>query len=516
MINALKERSRSLLDALLALSLVNLCFIRARSGLFFDENLRYYKQLALNRQALSALALNLILFGFVAWRLIRWVRRSESRLLNRVACVVACGLLFIPIDFIRTFYFHMMGSEVVAWGKNPLFIGAGLPILFSIWRWPRFVLHVLGAGLLIFVPAMLLTVGKIGYYSLTVRPEVQPQTPPLFPTATPSVEPRVVWIIYDELDQRVAFTSRPNGCQLPELDRVYDESLHATNAFPPGGSTIISLPALTTGRYVVRAKPVSRNELNITYAGTNTPVGWSTQPTIFSRARELGFNTALVGWYHPYSRLFSSSLNFCAWYPYPPYQQSRGRTVIASMINQIWALASPLQQRRLLIDVYQKSLADSRDLVKDGRYGLVMLHLPGAHFPGIYDSAKGKFTLTCFSRSRGYFQNLQLTDKTMGILRRDMEQSGQWDRSWVIVTSDHWWREARVYDGNLDYHIPFMVKAPGRNQPMTYGAPLNTVVTHDLILAILRKEISTIPETAAWLDTHQAPPAPSYASMQAN
>jgi hypothetical protein len=49
---------------------------------------------------------------------------------------------------------------------------------------------------------------------------------------------------------------------------------------------------------------------------------------------------------------------------------------------------------------------------------------------------------------------------------------------------------------------------------MIYGAFLNTVVTQDLVLAILRKEISTLPDAVAWLDTHKAPPSPSYDIMQ--
>ena len=511
----IKERLRSVRDALLAFSLVNLCFIRTRFGLFYNEQFQYYKDLPLNREVLVALALNLILFGLVAWRLTRWVRRAESRALYRAACVVACGLLVIPIDFLRTYFFNIQGGKAVAaWGTNPLFIGGGLIVLFAIWRWPRFALHVVGAGLTILVPAVFLTFGKIGYYFLKSRPEAQPQPPALFHTPTPSVEPRVVWIIYDELDQRVAFSSRPKDCRLPEFDRLCAESLQATNAFPPGRGTDISLPALITGRYITNATPASRNELNITYANASAPVGWSTQPTVFYRARELGFNTALVGWYHPYSRLFASSLNFCAWYPYAPYQLVRDKTVLRCMINQIWSLAPLLQQRRLAIDFYQRSLDNSRDVVKDGRYGLVFFHLMGPHYPGIYDPGKGTFTLTSFSRTRGYFQNLQLTDKTMGILRRDMEQAGLWDRTWVIVSSDHWWRDARDYDGRLDYHVPFILKAPGRSQPVTYGAPLNTVITQDLILAILRKEVSTIPEAVAWLDTHKPPPAPSYESMR--
>ena len=500
---------------MLALSLVNLCFIRTRFGLFYNEQFQYHKDLPVNREALLALALNLALFGLVTWRLAQWVRRAQSLLLYRATCFVACGLLVIPIDFMRTYFFNTTGSAAAAaLARNPLFIGGGLIVLVAIWRWPRRALHVLSAGLLIFVPAVFLTSGKIGYYFLKYRPEAPPHLAALFHTPTPSVEPRVLWIIYDELDQRLAFSSRPKDCQLPELDRVCAESLQATNAFPPAGDTLISLPALITGRYVINAKPASRNELNITYANTNAPLGWSTQPTVFSRARELGFNTALVGWYHPYSRLFPSCLNFCAWYPYAPYQLVRERTVLRCMINQIWSLAPVLQQRRLAIDFYQKSLANSRNVVKDGRYGLMFFHLMGPHYPGIYDPRKGTFTLTEFSRTRGYFDNLQLTDKTMGILRRDMEQTGLWDRTWVIISADHWWREARDYDGRLDHRVPFILKAPGKNPPMIYGAFLNTVITQDLVLAILRKEISTIPDAVAWLDTHKAPPSPSYDIMQ--
>jgi hypothetical protein len=510
-----KERLKSLRDALLAFSLANLCFITTRHALFYNEQFQYYKNLPLNRQVLLGLALNLILLGFVTWRLTRWVRRAQSRLLYRVACVVAFGLFVIPVDFFRTHFLHTQGGRALMdWGTNPLVIVGSLIVLFAVWHWPRFVLRAIGVVLTVLLPSVFLTFGKIGYYLLKTRPEAPPQLAALFHTPTPSVEPRVVWIIYDELDQRLAFSNRPKDCPLPELDRVRGESLQATNAFPPEGSTATSLPALITGRYVIDAKPASRSELDITYANTNAPVGWSTQPTVFSRARELGFNTALVGWYHPYSRLFPSSLNFCAWYPYEPYQLVRAKTVLGSMINQIWSLAPVLQQRREHIDFYQKSLNKARSVVKDGRYGLVFLHLPGPHYPGIYNPGKGTFTLTSFSRTRGYFQNLQLTDKTMGILRRDMEQDGLWDRTWVIISADHWWREARDYDGRLDHRVPFILKAPGKNPPMIYGAFLDTVVTQDLVLAILRKEISTLPDAVAWLDTHKAPPSPSYDIMQ--
>ena len=175
-------------------------------------------------------------------------------------------------------------------------------------------------------PGVFVTFGKVAYFFAIAHPEPDPPLAPLFEKAAPSTEPRVIWIIYDELDERVAVSKRPKDCPLPELDSVCAESLQATNAFPPGGSTTISLPALTisTGRYVVKARPASRSEMDIAYPGTDSPVGSSTQPTIFSQARALGYNTALVGWYHPYSRLFPSSLNYCAWYPFSPVPTGPG------------------------------------------------------------------------------------------------------------------------------------------------------------------------------------------------
>jgi hypothetical protein len=38
------------------------------------------------------------------------------------------------------------------------------------------------------------------------------------------------------------------------------------------------------------------------------PLAWSSAPNVFDAARNLGFNTALVGWFHPYGRLLTPQL----------------------------------------------------------------------------------------------------------------------------------------------------------------------------------------------------------------
>jgi hypothetical protein len=305
------------------------------------------------------------------------------------------------------------------------------------------------------------------------------------------------------MDQRIAFEERPQGLALPELQRLRAEALYATNSLGPADSTRLSLPALTTGRQVTQAWPASANELSVSFADSLTPLGWAAQPNVFSLAHGLGVPVGIVGWFHPYARLFGPVAACAEWYPYPPFEQARSESFGGAMCDQIWAMAPPLQQRRLLVRLYRSSLEDSLRMVADAHFGLVFLHLAVPHTPGIYVPATGKFTLTTFSNVQGYFDNLLLSDRALGILRQAMEQAGLWDKTWLLVSSDHWWRGARRYDGRIDHRVPFLLKPPGPASYVPYPAPFNTRLTSDLILDIFRGQLTNTDSVVEWLDAHR-------------
>ena len=108
------------------------------------------------------------------------------------------------------------------------------------------------------------------------------------------------------------------------------------------------------------------------------------------------------------------------------------------------------------------------------------------------------------SKVAGYFNNLMLADRDLGNLRRAMEASGVWDKTWVILSADHSWRESWVFDGQRDLRVPFLLKAPGAGSPITYSPRMSTVLTHDLILAILRGELGSEESAVTWLDAHRS------------
>ena len=98
-----------------------------------------------------------------------------------------------------------------------------------------------------------------------------------------------------------------------------------------------------------------------------------------------------------------------------------------------------------------------------------------------------------------------------------MEEKGVWDSTVVLVTSDHWWRtnywkehvawteEDQANSGaTLDRRIPFILKMTRAKEGISYEPPFNTVLTHDLLLAVLRGEVSDAREAATWLDRNRS------------
>ena len=124
------------------------------------------------------------------------------------------------------------------------------------------------------------------------------------------------------------------------------------------------------------------------------------------------------------------------------------------------------------------------------------------HLPCIYSSATQQFTVTSFSR-QDYFNNLALADRTLGALRSALEKVGAWDKSWLLISADHGWRDAPSYDGKSDHRVPFIFKTPGVSRPASYASPFNTVLTQDLLLSVLQQELTSAEQIVPWLERHR-------------
>jgi hypothetical protein len=425
---------------------------------------------------------------------------------------------------------HRLATSVVAavaifvLGRSELIILATVPLIIlilTLWRWHPVIISTLSQITIALVPFVALTFGQ----ALWVLGQLAVEPPAGTRRSTES-STRVLWVVFDEMDQRLAFECTDSGLYLPEHQRLRRESLSASNAYPPADMTLMSMPALITGRMISQARPVSPSELMITYEGSDHETPLSRESNLFSQALSAGFNSALIGWYHPYCRIIGSSVSECDCggvgersLPISILAQFRGVGQSLPFASGLIAPTEPelREKRRKHWAEYRQVLEGTKKAAANTSLGLVLAHFPIPHMPGIYDRRKGAFD---DDGEWSYVDNLYLADKTLGELRQTMEEAGVWDKTILLVSSDHWWRaniwkakglswqhvwtaeDDATFSGQVDRRVPFLLRLPGQSDAVAYESGFNTIVTHDLVLALLKGEVSTTSGVTTWLDQH--------------
>jgi hypothetical protein len=267
----------------------------------------------------------------------------------------------------------------------------------------------------------------------------------------------------------------------------------------------------------------------VTYFDSPESVSWSSQSSVFSKARDLGVNSAIVGWYHPYCRIIGDQVVSCmscntGRSSLPVTSASQFLTAVRENVlaPELALLDTSDGDRRRwreeLLQSYREILQASREAVLDRDIGLVLLHFPVPHPPGIFDRQTNEFDT---GGDASYLDDLKLADNTLGDLRRTMEEAGLWENAVVVLSSDHWWRgdlwrhvrDSRAWSwtaedeavfSDVDERIPFIVKLAGQHSSISYTREFNTVLTHDLLLALLNGSLSDTAGVVDWLDTHRS------------
>jgi hypothetical protein len=523
-------------DAAISLSLANICFVKvwgkalSGAGAYFNEFPITY----------ASIIVNVLLLAGLFFLAITIARRSRSALSMKLAgwafllaiLTALNGIALLGLTLSNVNFPALMGRNLA------YFAGLGLTasVVLAAVKARSYVIRFAPRVILVLLPFVLITFSQ-AVWKLTRNVGVAyAESKPLAaaPIARRTPATRVLWIIFDEMDQRMSFSERPAGVDLPELDRLRSQSVYAVNAYPPAPLTYMSMPALITGRLVTKVTPVGADELMIRFDGEQTGVGWSTQPNVFSEARNSGFTTGLAGWCHPYCEVIGGSLSKCEEVKEKSNEEISLKSSmflqaesLISTIPLVQQAAMPVIQRVKFVNRivtrgerekytvrYKRVLDSALRASVDPDLDLVFVHSPAPHPPGIYDRAKDDFSL---ESKNGYLDNLELVDRTLGELRRAMERAGVWDKTTVIISADHWWRtemwsrgpfwtreDAAVSGGKMDHRIPFIVKLAGQRAQLTYTPGFNTVVTHDLVLALMRGEISSSAGVAGWLDHHRS------------
>ena len=404
-------------------------------------------------------------------------------------------------------------------------------LLLGFWiRWRVQAQRAVRFFFLIFSPLFfVLAVNGTWQYTTTAKSIVRGNGAGMLPVK--QSQSRVIWVIFDEFDYRLLTGARAHRLVLPEFDRLAAESMSGTHVKAPGHETLSSIPSLLTGRIVEEEQPRPA-DLRIQFRGSDGWENFRSYPNLFTKTRAAGFNAGISGWFHPYCRVLGSEVSDCAWdnggFPFlyvqhhlkdkPFYEQAAYLLawqakavpfVLESMTSPDPAPDEGRVERDKGISTLRNVLDGGLRMLRNRDLNLVYIHLPIPHPPGLWDVAAERFT----DGPSDYVDNLKLADLTFGRIRRTLEETGDWDSSAVLVSSDHpyrpelwsdspYWTEeiAGLTRSQWQPLIPFFLKMPKQRQGVTYDREFNSVVSADLLFQLLQGNLRSADDVAHWLD----------------
>ena len=508
------------------------CAFQSAWAALLNRKFDFYRKYAVTWQQFAAVTLDVLLLAVLLWIPVCLVAKSGNRTWIRILkwCILA-GLM-VPLNVLR----H--SNEAAAIWALPVLQAGAVRILLAVlgaaagivllWKWERLAIPLTSTILMIFAPILPMVAASVAWDLYTGPPGGRfPDKPSLAALPQKAGAPHVLWFIFDEWDESLTFRRRPANIELPELDRFRGQSFHTDRAYPPSRESIISIPSLLTGMTFVDKKTDGASELLLTYDRSQPPELLTRESTVFGEARSIGFNSGIVGFYLPFCRMLDAT--FCEWHcpvVFRPleweYPLSLGRFMVLAAKRQapmvpysrrlgVIHVDDPLVNPSLLPVTYRQIHEAALHAIVDSRLNLVFIHWNIPHPPGMYDAAKDDF-----SKGPGttYLDNLRLVDRTVRDIRLTLEKAGVWDGSTILLTSDHPLRlnlwpassMAPLSFGELTqtHEVPFLLKMAGQKQGYAYNAAMQTVVTKDLLLAIMKGEITQPAQVAAWLD-HNPP-----------
>lgn len=323
--------------------------------------------------------------------------------------------------------------------------------------------------------------------------------------------PRVIVMVFDELDYRLAFVTPPQDLALKGLRRLRASSLFATHAFPPSNATALSMPSMLAGERFVNIQADGWNRLGL-YRENGERILFGDTDTLLHRAARNGHRIGILGWYHPYCRVFSMAADCLesAGYGYSTsYPASDLLDIVIAQWRQIVPAGRPYARQR-----FEDSVSRFRDMLADHSLGLVFAHFAVPHFPYIYDAGRESLAPADLwapapSGTVSYFSNLLLVDRLIEETLDTMKASCS--GCILVVTSDHWWRWSRHHDGRTDRRVPFAVYTGSESGPAVIEQKFNIEFLAHFVMALLQRELLTRADMAQWIERNGRPRSPVFA-----
>jgi hypothetical protein len=219
--------------------------------------------------------------------------------------------------------------------------------------------------------------------------------------------------------------------------------------------------------------------------GHQTPFNYKS--SIFSKLKDIGINSSILGFYHPYCSVFSGV--DCVAYPMQPnYKWYSGlaslyaHTRIISLFNSRHENATDYMSFTT-----NHQLAKLPNFIADNKSSFKFIHLNIPHLPGYY--AQEMLSRNVSGNDPNYLLNLEFSDLVLKSLLKAVD-GNKGRESLLILTSDHWYRGKSHGNDNVSPAL-FIAKISSDNQAAKLTSPTSSIYVQGIVSDFFTGKIKT-------------------------
>lgn len=285
-------------------------------------------------------------------------------------------------------------------------------------------------------------------------------------------------IVFDEMSYEYLYENKNVKGAFPNIKAFSSQADNYHLASAPGDSTESSMPGILMGLRKVKLK-IKGDNIYISEENKELLPLKLDAENLPSTARAKGYKTALYGWYHDYCKMFGNVLDECRSFSLYNYSDVNERFSVLDPVRTtfiLWPYVKPAGyfkvpvysefHKRNVEAIYRLAVS----YLGKSEASFVFIHFPIPHIPFVYGPDGYNPPPDPYLPSeQNYIKQLKYVDRLFGDFIGKMKVTGKYEKSAVVLMSDHNFREKAE---RMQWtRIPLVVKRPKQTLRMDFGEP---------------------------------------------
>lgn len=298
---------------------------------------------------------------------------------------------------------------------------------------------------------------------------------------------KVIWVVFDEFDPEIAF-SEANLGSVQHFKILLDSAVSHSHMYAPSNATSMSIPSMLMG---VSSYGNTYHDVGMLEVKTSekTKLTFNYRNTIFGRLTANHFNSAILGFYHPYCETFKQTR--CKSYPmtqefkfYSGVMHAYAHRRLPKLLGKDYL---PVSQYDYMANITGQQLSLLPEYILDEDVNFSFIHLNVPHLPSYY--AQELFNENSDDLLSNYKLNLKLADYSLNEILKNTNQIKN-QKVLLILSSDHWFR-ARDEGKLVSHPALFIAKINDDTHKINLTKPTSSIYIEEMVNKFLNNEISS-------------------------